>query len=118
MHSIANTVVNNTIPISTMMPAKNIPTFPIPDTRFANVFYNSLAKETKKQKLNNPNFKVVSKVLLRDVIIMPFVQSMVWASFLISFRPTLRKMVDFTKSFNTSVYNLIFGTNLLHGRKR
>ena len=110
--------ITSTTATAIMMPVKKVPTFPIPDTRFANVFYNSLAKETKKQNLQNPNIKVVTKVLLRDMIVMPFIQSFVWASFLISFKPTLRALVNFTKSFNSSIYDMIFGTSLIKASKK
>ncbi|CAB4254044.1 similar to hypothetical protein KAFR_0G02990 [Kazachstania africana CBS 2517] [Maudiozyma barnettii] len=94
------------------MPHNKLPTFPIPDVRFSNVFYTALAKETKRQKLNDPNFKIITKVLLRDVILMPFIQSIVWTGFIISFKPTLKQLVQSTKSFNTFIYSLITGNDL------
>ncbi|SMN19962.1 similar to Kazachstania naganishii KNAG_0L01230 hypothetical protein [Maudiozyma saulgeensis] len=94
------------------MSHNKLPSFPIPDLRFSNVIYNALAKETKRQNLTDPNLKIIAKVLLRDVILMPFIQSIVWTGFIISLRPTLKNLVQLGKSFNSSVYNLIIGADL------
>lgn len=95
------------------MPVSQSPFIPIPDTRFANVFNNALNKEVKKQNLSSPNFKVVAKVLIRDIILMPFVQSIVWTGFLISFKPMVRHFIQWGKAFITSIYKLVLGTDLI-----
>lgn len=89
-----------------------LPKFPIPDVRFSNVFYKALTKETKKQNLENPNLKVIVKVLVRDVILMPFIQSILWTGFIISIRPSVKHLITASKSFNSSIYNLITGSDL------
>ncbi|KAG0666956.1 hypothetical protein C6P45_000165 [Maudiozyma exigua] len=99
------------------MSSTQLPKFPIPDVRFSNVFYKALTKETEKQKLVNPNLKVVVKVLVRDVILMPFIQSILWTGFIISVRPSVKHLISVGKSFKSSVYNMIIGSDLTNKKQ-
>ncbi|CCD25974.2 uncharacterized protein NDAI_0G01990 [Naumovozyma dairenensis CBS 421] len=95
-------------------------TIVIPDTRFQQVFQNALERERNKlypdtTKQNTGTLVteslVIFKVILRDVILLPFIQSVLWTEFLIVCKPRIYR--GFKSIANFNIKNI---TNMLTGR--
>ncbi|CCF59331.1 hypothetical protein KAFR_0G02990 [Kazachstania africana CBS 2517] len=91
----------------------------IPDTRFGYVFRKAVQKELRKQvketdsdnKHINKNL-IICKVIARDVILMPFIQSILWTGFLISFKPCLRGFIRFCQRLGPMIKGSILEGNI------
>lgn len=90
------------------IPTANKPLY-IPDTRFAYTFRNSLQKEAVKRKETQPSKTSICKVIFRDVILMPFLQNMLWVCLLLAFKPAFRGVVLHGKRIGSSIYRMILG---------
>ncbi|SCU97742.1 LADA_0H07998g1_1 [Lachancea dasiensis] len=97
----------------------------IPDLRFQQTFQNAVKKEarrtnerpeTQSDKQGHLTASVICKVVLRDVIIMPLVQGMLWTGILIAMKPWLRFMVRQGQLCGHQLYSLILGKNLIPKR--
>lgn len=113
--------------------------YPVPDTRFEQTFRRALTREAEKQRtvhwkkmgvvdpvvinqLQKMHPPVISnltifKVIVRDVLLMPFVQGMLWTSILIIMRPWLGKVVTHGRKMGSSIYKLVLGTDLIKSKK-
>ena len=89
------------------------PTIPIPDTRFSYVFHAALQKETNRRRLKEPDALVYAKVIFRDVMIVPFLQSILWTWVLMSYRPVLRGLAAKVKRVTSTLYEVILGRDLI-----
>lgn len=114
--------------------------YAVPDTRFEQTFRRSLAREAERQRASQwrkmgivdplvisqlqsvqpPTISklVVCKVVVRDVILMPLVQGLLWTGLLIVMRPWLRLMVSQGRKLGSSIYKLVLGTDLVKAKKR
>lgn len=113
--------------------------YPVPDTRFEYTFRRALNREAERQRTlqwkkvgvvdplvinqlqkNQPakvSSYVVCKVVVRDVILMPFVQGVLWTGLLITMRPWLRKMVQNGRKVGTFIYRTVLGTDLIKKKR-
>ncbi|SCV04404.1 LAME_0H18162g1_1 [Lachancea meyersii CBS 8951] len=97
----------------------------IPDLRFQQTFQNALKREAKKNKKigtegnddENISTAVICKVILRDVLFMPFVQGILWTSILIAMKPWLRFTVQQGQMCGQRLYNFILGKDLVPSRR-
>lgn len=55
----------------------------VPDFRFNKIFERKLNYECKQQGKDSPDWLVVSKIVIKDIILMPFLQNIVWTGLLI-----------------------------------
>lgn len=62
----------------------------IPDMRFNHIFSMSLQKEMKKQNKERVTTYILGKVIFKDIIIIPFLQNILWTSTLIILRDPLK----------------------------
>ncbi|QLL32274.1 hypothetical protein HG536_0C04430 [Torulaspora globosa] len=114
--------------------------YAVPDTRFEQTFRRALAREAERerasqwkkmgivdpvvisqlQKVQPPKISklVVCKVVVRDVILMPLVQGLLWTSILIFMKPWLRQVVYQGRRLGSSIYKLVLGTDLVKAKKR
>lgn len=105
----------------------------IPDLRVEQTFKRAVAKETKeyiiKNKATFPRSTITeltrvekavicSKVILRDILVMPFLQSVAWTGFLIVLKPWLRTTVTFGRKMGSSAMDLITGRNLVKSKPK
>ena len=74
------------------------PKLKIPDMRFNHIFSMSLQREMKRQNKKRVTAYILSKVILRDIIIIPFVQNFLWTSAIMTFRDPLKKFVRNVRS--------------------
>ncbi|SCU85066.1 LAFA_0D13696g1_1 [Lachancea sp. 'fantastica'] len=102
--------------------ATEVQKLPIPDLRFQQTFQNSLKREAEKnkkvgtQEANGEgviNAAVVCKVVLRDVLILPFVQGILWTTVLIALKPWLRYVNLKGQACGRAIYNMVLGKNLI-----
>lgn len=105
----------------------------IPDLRVEQTFKRAVAKETKKYIIKNKatfprstiteltrveKAVICSKVILRDILVMPFLQSVAWTGFLIVLKPWLRTTVTFGRKMGSSAMDLITGRNLVKSKPK
>ena len=109
----------------------------IPDVRFAESFNKSLSEEAEKQRtlrlkeqgVNDAAILelqkkepaevtkyIVWKVILKDIIVMPLVQGIMYTSILIVIRPWLSGVITNGRKFGTFIYNTVLGKNLTKGK--
>lgn len=113
--------------------------YPVPDTRFQQTFQRALAREADRQRTlewkkmgvvdplvinqlqkGQParvSTYVVCKVIARDVILMPFVQGILWTSLLIMLKPWLRGVVIHGRKMGTFIYNRVLGIDLVKKKR-
>ncbi|QLQ80533.1 hypothetical protein HG537_0D05340 [Torulaspora globosa] len=116
------------------------PSYSVPDTRFEQTFRKALVREAERERASqwrkmgivDPvvisqlqkvqpveiSKVVVCKVVIRDVIVMPLVQGLLWTSILIFMRPWLRQMVYQGRKLGSSIYKLVLGIDLVKAKKR
>lgn len=92
--------------------------FTIPDIRFEQNFRNHLKQEARKsQSVISSNYneepkitiKIVIKVILKNVLFMPFLQSILWTGFRISLKLWLKVSVRQGRNFGKFLYSLVSG---------
>ena len=93
------------------------PAIPIPDTRCSYVIHAALQKETNRRRLKEPDALVYAKVIFRDVMIVPFLQSILWTWVLMSYRPILRGLAAKVKRVASTLYDVILGRDLIPKRR-
>ncbi|SCW01161.1 LAFE_0D06436g1_1 [Lachancea fermentati] len=102
-----------------------VPKIAIPDIRFEQTFKNALRREaTKNHKLHATQqgsqekpvvtAAIVCKVVFRDVLLVPFVQGILWTGFLIALKPWLRHMVFQGRKVGKFIYRQVLGTDLIN----
>ncbi|AQZ14720.1 ADL119W (Scer_YGOB_ADL119W) [Zygosaccharomyces parabailii] len=113
--------------------------YPVPDTRFQQTFQRALTREAERQRtlewkkmgvvdplvINQLQKEkparvsryVICKVIARDVVLMPFVQGILWTSLLILSKPWLRAVVANGRKFGTFVYNRVLGVDLVRKKQ-
>ena len=64
----------------------------IPDMRFNHIFSNSLQREMKRQNKEKVTTYILCKVILKDIIIIPFIQNFLWTTALMGFRGPLKNL--------------------------
>lgn len=64
----------------------------VPDMRFNHIFANSVQREMKRQGKEKMTYYILGKVIIKDIIIMPFLQNLLWTGALITLKEPLRKM--------------------------
>ncbi|SCV01168.1 LANO_0F10484g1_1 [Lachancea nothofagi CBS 11611] len=97
----------------------------IPDLRFQQTFQNALKREAKKNKKlgtesegnDRISASVICKVVLRDVLLLPFLQGILWTGILIAMKPWLRLVVRQGQQCGQKLYNLVLGKNLVPKRE-
>lgn len=113
--------------------------YPVPDTRFEQTFRRALTREAEKQratqwhkmgvdpamiselqKVQPPQISkiVVCKVVVRDIVLMPLVQGLLWTGILIAVKPWLKNVVSHGRKLGSSIYRLVLGTDLVRPGKR
>lgn len=114
--------------------------YAVPDTRFEQTFMRALMKEAEKQrasewkkmgivdppvinqlqKVQPPSISklVVCKVVVRDVIVMPLLQGLIWTGLLIAMKPWLKYMVYQGRKMGSSIYRTVLGIDLVKAKKR
>ncbi|CCE62603.1 hypothetical protein TPHA_0C04520 [Tetrapisispora phaffii CBS 4417] len=114
----------------------NVPqeTLKVPDVRLEQSFNNALQKEAEKQRVaklkkeglddskilqiqkNEPatvTKYIVWKVILRDMILMPFIQGALFTGLLMAVKPWLRGVVGNGRRFGSYIYKLVLGKDLV-----
>ncbi|KAL3235120.1 hypothetical protein RNJ44_02908 [Nakaseomyces bracarensis] len=102
----------------------------IPDTRFEYTFRRALDKERAKVRAQNLvnqsqsqkasgqeedvglSAYVVCKVVVRDVLLMPFLQSVLWTGFLLGLKPWLRAVRGLGRSAGQYLNTMLYGGRL------
>lgn len=74
------------------------PKLPIPDMRFNHIFSKSLQREMKMQQANKVTYYILGKVIIRDIIIMPFLQNMLWTGIFMTLKDPLRAYIRNVKN--------------------
>ncbi|EDO15400.1 hypothetical protein Kpol_1063p10 [Vanderwaltozyma polyspora DSM 70294] len=113
--------------------------FPVPDVRFEETFNRAINKEAEKQREYSLKKKglttdeiskikeneapevttyIVWKVIVRDMLIMPFIQGIMFSGLLIILKPWLRSVVGNGRRFGTFIYNTVLGKNLTKTKKQ
>lgn len=98
----------------------------IPDTRFEQTFRRAIDREVAKQnalsgkstddKKSGPSAYVICKVVVRDVLLMPFIQSVLWTGFLLGLKPWLRMVVGFGRRTGEYLNRALYGGRLPGGK--
>ncbi len=66
--------------------------------RFNHIFTKSLQKEMKRQNEDKITYYILGKVIIRDIIIMPFLQNMLWTGVLMTFKDPLKRYLGHVKN--------------------
>ncbi|CUS23560.1 LAQU0S10e03202g1_1 [Lachancea quebecensis] len=100
----------------------------VPDLRFEQTFQKALRREANKnQKASSQGHitadtdsvisaSVICKVVLRDVLLMPFLQGILWTSALIALKPWLRMVMVHGRLVGRRIYELVLGKDLVRKR--
>lgn len=100
----------------------------IPDLRFEQTFKNALKREALKNKQykakngtdtdsESPlSASIICKVVLRDVLLLPFLQGALWTGVLIAMRPWLWHVKMQGLQLGRRIYNLVLGKDLVPKR--
>ncbi|CAR23245.1 uncharacterized protein KLTH0E04576g [Lachancea thermotolerans CBS 6340] len=100
----------------------------VPDLRFEQTFQRALRREaSKNQKATSQGHSttdadatisasVICKVVLRDVLLMPFLQGILWTSALIALKPWLHMVRIRGQLVGHRIYEMVLGKGLVRKR--
>lgn len=75
----------------------DVPKLKVPDMRFNYIFTKSLEKEMMRQGKDAVTYYILGKVILRDIIIIPFLQNMIWTGALITLKDPIKKYCSYLR---------------------
>ncbi|CCK72743.1 uncharacterized protein KNAG_0L01230 [Huiozyma naganishii CBS 8797] len=98
--------------LTPVTPRKGSLPIKIPEMRFNYVFNNALKAEAARHNVAEPTTWMVCKVVCKDVLLMPFLQSFLWTALLISMKTPLKNALNYTKRMCSALFTNVSGANM------